>query len=74
MLLAVRPRVIGAPARAAAIQDEESSAFETLAMTDELRQVLFPKSPRMVSTIFDRPPAAAQCAPAPGGKPVPIVL
>lgn len=46
-------------------EQEDAQAFESLAMTDELREALFPKSPQMISAIFDRPapldrpPAAA---------------
>lgn len=34
---------------------EESAIYESLAMTEELREALFPTTPRMVSAIFERP-------------------
>jgi hypothetical protein len=42
-------------------------------MTDELREALFPKSPQMISAVFDRPaplsrPASSQTASAGGGN------
>ncbi|MGA3169440.1 MAG: hypothetical protein ABSE62_00350 [Chthoniobacteraceae bacterium] len=41
------------PANAEA-RTEESPIYESLAMTEELREALFPTTPRMVSAIFDR--------------------
>jgi hypothetical protein len=47
----------GPPAsgKAPAVVDDTTQIFETLAMTDELRDALFPKSSQMISAIFDRP-------------------
>jgi len=44
-----------APSQAGAEGDDAELAFGELAMTDELREALFPKASKMVSTIFDRP-------------------
>ncbi len=41
--------------RSSADEDEIAPIYESLAMTDELREALFPKTPQMVSAIFDRP-------------------
>ena len=51
--------------------DETAAIFESLAMTDELREALFPKSSQMISAVFDRPaplsrPASSGFA-SPGG-------
>lgn len=35
--------------------DDIAPIFEGLAMTEELRDALFPKTPQMISAIFDRP-------------------
>ncbi len=73
-----RPRAPLVSPQQEAIPDESAPIFESLAMTEELRDALFPKSPQMVSAIFDRPaplgrrpagsppPAAAQSPPSPG--------
>ena len=37
------------------IADEQTPIYEELAMTEELHEALFPKTPQMVSAIFDRP-------------------
>jgi len=42
------------PEPAAAAADEHEPIYKELAMTDELREALFPTSPKMVSAIFDR--------------------
>ena len=36
------------------IADEQTPIYKELAMTEELREALFPKTPQMVSAIFDR--------------------
>ena len=61
--------------------DDEAPIFEGLAMTDELREALFPKTTQMVSAIFDRPPPLTRRAEAPssqppasGGGPFPILF
>lgn len=36
------------------VEDDTGPIFEGLAMTDELREALFPKQTQMVSAIFDR--------------------
>jgi hypothetical protein len=40
----------------ASLHEDDAPIYESLAMTEELRDALFPKTPRMVSAIFDRPP------------------
>ena len=48
--------------------DDNNTApiYESLAMTDELREALFPITPQMVSAIFDRPaPLNRPQAPSP---------
>jgi len=35
-------------------RSDEMPIYESLAMTEELREALFPTTPQMVSTIFDR--------------------
>ena len=47
--------------------DETAAIFESLAMTDELRDALFPKTPRMVSAIFDRPAPLVRPTQSPSG-------
>ena len=37
------------------VADDTTSIYKELAMTEELREALFPKTPQMVSAIFDRP-------------------
>jgi hypothetical protein len=50
------PEVKTATAPAPAEADEDvAPIYQELAMTDELREALFPKASKMVSTIFDRP-------------------
>jgi hypothetical protein len=54
-----------------ATEDEEevhAEVFESLAMTDELREALFPKTTQMVSAIFDRP-ASDRNSPPPSDPP-----
>jgi hypothetical protein len=41
-----------------AVPEEEAPIYMELAMTDEMREALFPTTPRMVSAIFERPAAA----------------
>jgi len=48
-------------------RDESTPIFESLAMTDELRDALFPKTPRMVSAIFDRPAPLVRPTQSPSG-------
>ena len=55
-----------------ATEDEEevhAEVFESLAMTDELREALFPKTTQMVSAIFDRPPPLTRRPEAPASPP-----
>ena len=71
----------------APVQDEETAPiFESLAMTEELQEALFPKTPQMVSAIFDRPapldrgkgssqgPVQAAQAPMGRGRAFPIIF
>jgi hypothetical protein len=54
-------------------EEEDAVAFESLAMTDELREALFPKTTQMVSAIFDRaapPPSAPPPSPSRSGLPL----
>jgi hypothetical protein len=74
-----RPGSLFAPATAAeevdapptTSTDETTPIYQSLAMTDEMREALFPKMPQMVSAIFERPesshpsPAAEPHAPEP---------
>jgi hypothetical protein len=50
-------------ARRAEIVDEATPIYKSLAMTEELRDALFPKTQQMVSAIFERPPASQSQAP-----------
>ena len=65
---APRPRPRPAPA-----PDENAPIYRALAMTEELRDALFPKTPQMMSAIFERPlpplnrPPAAPPPPPPAG-------
>ena len=54
-----------------AVEEEEDDveAFESLAMTDELREALFPKTTQMVSAIFDRPAPLTRRPEAPASPP-----
>ena len=62
--------------------DDTTPIFEGLAMTEELRDALFPKTPQMISAIFDRPaplqrPSAGSApvyAPGSGSGDFPIIL
>jgi hypothetical protein len=54
-LLRLLPQAISASAQEEALSDDCAPVYESLAMTDELREALFPKSPQMISAIFDRP-------------------
>ena len=63
------------------VPDEQAPIYKELAMTDELRDALFPKTPQMVSAIFERsqpplnrPPAAPAPPPASDGGPFPIIF
>jgi hypothetical protein len=70
-------------ARRGSRADEVTPIFESLAMTEELREALFPTQSRMVSAIFDRPspmtrnpayvPPPAR-TPAAGERPFPILF
>jgi hypothetical protein len=64
-------------------EDEVTPIFESLAMTEELREALFPTQPRMVSAIFDRPSPMSRTpayvppparTPAAGERPFPILF
>ena len=48
----------------AGISDENTPIYESLAMTPELREALFPTSPQMVSAIFKHPPPPLTRPPA----------
>ena len=74
-------------ASSAPVQDDENAPiYESLAMTEELHDALFPKTPQMVSAIFDRPapldrregssqsPVQAAQAPAGRGGAFPIIF
>jgi hypothetical protein len=76
-----RKSSLPASGKAPAVVDDTTQIFETLAMTDELRDALFPKSSQMISAIFDRPPplgrgpasgTAPSHAPSPGGFSLPL--
>jgi len=74
------PPAKAAPRRAPrVVADEHTPIYQSLAMTEELREALFPKTPRMMSAIFDRPltpltrPLAAQAPPAASGDGYPII-
>jgi hypothetical protein len=52
------------------IEDEDDAdAFESLAMTEELREALFPKTTQMVSAIFDQPGSPDRMGPPPSDPP-----
>jgi len=67
-------------APAAVVADETTPIFEGLAMTEELRDALFPKTPQMISAIFDRPaplqrPSITQAPPqAPVSRDFPVIF
>ena len=72
------PNVQPVAAPAAHSPDDTTTIFESLAMTDELREALFPKSAQMISAIFDRPaplqrPASFQVS-RPGGHQDPLFM
>jgi hypothetical protein len=46
-----------------AVKDENTPIYQSLAMTEELRDALFPKSPQMVSAIFERKAAPEEQKP-----------
>jgi hypothetical protein len=48
------------------VQDEHAPIYQSLAMTDEMKDALFPTTPRMISTIFERPVTALAPTPDPG--------
>jgi len=54
-MLRRKPGPDGPSGQPAAVRDETAPIFEGLAMTEELRDALFPKTPRMISAVFDRP-------------------
>lgn len=60
--------------------DDTAPIFEGLAMTEELRDALFPKTPQMISAIFDRPAPLQRPSPGPMAHPAtgsgdfPIIL
>jgi hypothetical protein len=43
---------------------EDAPIYQSLALTGEMREALFPTTPRMVSAIFDRP-ASSSADPTP---------
>jgi hypothetical protein len=54
-LLKRKPAKAPAPKLGDESADDIAPIFEGLAMTEELRDALFPKQPQMISAIFDRP-------------------
>ena len=52
-----------APAPASA--DDNDECYEEIALTDELREALFPRTEKMISTVFDRAAADEQQPAAP---------
>jgi len=54
-LLKRKPAKALAPGLEDDLADDTAPIFEGLAMTEELRDALFPKSPQMISAVFDRP-------------------
>jgi hypothetical protein len=54
------------------IKDEHTPIYESLTMTEELREALFPTTPRMVSTIFERSGDSASNPPPPAAPPAPL--
>lgn len=54
-LLKRKPAKARTPGLKDDLADDTAPIFEGLAMTEELRDALFPKSPQMISAIFDRP-------------------
>jgi len=79
LLANILNRIADTAPRPANSKGEHAPIYESLAMTEELREALFPTTPKMVSAIFERaapfrsqPPAAAPSAP-PEADPYPIV-
>jgi hypothetical protein len=66
-LLKRKPARSPAPEAEEDLADDIAPIFEGLAMTEELRDALFPKTPQMISAIFDRP--APLQRPSPGSAP-----
>lgn len=54
-MLKRKPAAPGSPGIGDGLADDAAPIFEGLAMTAELREALFPTTPRMISAIFDRP-------------------
>jgi hypothetical protein len=79
-LLKRKPAPPPAPGLAGETADDTAPIFEGLAMTEELRDALFPKSSQMISAIFDRPAplqrpsAGVGYSPASGSGDFPIIL
>jgi len=69
-LTSILRKVRAARPAGAEARNEEAPIFESLAMTDELRDALFPTTPRMVSAIFDRS-VTQRTVGAPYSPPVP---
>ncbi len=66
---AAEPAPVTAPAKVEheipeVIKDDNAPIYQSLAMTEEMREALFPTNPRMVSAIFERPTASSSPAPA----------
>ena len=60
----------------APIKEEYVPIYQSLAMTEEMREALFPTEPQMVSVIFERPafsPRPAAAPPAPDGDGYPLI-
>jgi hypothetical protein len=52
------------------LEDGSDQVYQSLAMTEELREALFPTAPRMVSAIFERPAPAPPASHAPAATPL----
>ena len=61
------------PARPVALKKEEGPVFKSLAMSDEIREALFPTTPQMVSVVFDRPVSKPAALPAAPDREYPII-
>jgi len=56
-----------------AARPDDASIYESLAMTEELREALFPTTPQMVSAIFERPlPHLKEPPPPPAPPPTDV--
>jgi hypothetical protein len=46
-------------------RDEDTPIYQSIALTEEMREALFPTTPRMVSAIFERPASSSSEPPPP---------